>query len=118
MTAFESFKVWSAPPEPLIPFTQALRVSQVVETYLLRALHDVVYPWLLRRCARDEQRLLGALMRRKRPVSWEFQARLRTSLISVESKSFRLTFGRVVFSRRVLDGQRNAVVEPVRIISQ
>ena len=41
--------------------TAALRVSQVVETYLLRSLHDVVYPWLLRRCARDEKRFLDAL---------------------------------------------------------
>ncbi|EGB04693.1 expressed protein [Aureococcus anophagefferens] len=92
----------------------ALRVSQVVETYLLRALHDVVYPWLLRRCARDEQRLLGALMRRKRPVSWEFLARLRTSLISVESKRRDVRVPRYACD---LDAATRAAAEGLRAAS-
>lgn len=41
--------------------TAALRVAQIVETYLMRSLHSVVYPWLLRRCEKDEHRFLNAL---------------------------------------------------------
>jgi len=53
--------------------TAALRVAQVVETYLMRRLHDTVYPWLLRRCGKDERRFVDALRQarcgRRRDIS-------------------------------------------------
>ena len=48
------------------------RLSQVVESYLMRSLHGVVYPWVARRCAVAERRFASALAecrRGERPVA-------------------------------------------------
>jgi len=53
----------------------------------------------------------GWFLCRKQPVEWTRPAKLQTSL----PRSFRLIFGRIVFSRRVLEARPKSLVRTVRL---